>query len=264
MVLSAPSLYVVFARTGDVSKSLTQARRRAWTAPKDAAPGDIALFYFSGSERAIHAIGRTATHAFEGVPDKWTDSPSGYFARHKDIVTLDSPVSLDAIRQAFPQWKRWKNLFGVRVHIVPPEYRTQLSGLVAAQNATSRALLAHWLPAGSATFEPAEPSVFEGSLTEIVTFKQGRSRALRDRALKRSNGRCEACTVDYSTLLDGKGVRVLQVHHRKQLAATDRPRLTKLSDLAVVCANCHMLIHVNPKKALSIERLKALLSEAKA
>jgi 5-methylcytosine-specific restriction protein A len=107
----------------------------------------------------------------------------------------------------------------------------------------------------------AEPSAIEGLLTETVRYVRGRSRQLRDLALRNSGGVCCICDIDYRRILDGKGVRVLQVHHRKQLAAMDSPRVTALSDLAVVCANCHMLIHMNPKQALSIEDLRQMLGK---
>lgn len=51
----------------------------------------------------------------------------------------------------------------------------------------------------------------------------------------------------------------LQVHHRNQLALEDEPVVTKTADLAVVCANCHMLIHFDPKKALQVEVLRQML-----
>jgi predicted HNH restriction endonuclease len=105
----------------------------------------------------------------------------------------------------------------------------------------------------------AELSALEGLRTETVRYVRGRSRQLRDRVLKDSDGTCCVCDVDYKTILYGKGARVLQVHHRKQLAATDAPGITNQSDLAVVCANCHMLIHMNPKIALSVEELRRML-----
>jgi hypothetical protein len=99
----------------------------------------------------------------------------------------------------------------------------------------------------------------EGMLRESLHYQRGRSRELRDRALAGAEGKCEACQRDYSKLLDGQGRKVLQVHHKKQLALFDGPQLTKMSDLAVVCANCHALIHINPKKALPVRRLRQLL-----
>ncbi len=271
MALTHPALYVVFVKAGDVAQRLKEAAKRAWTAPKDAGPGDIALFYFGGPGRqAIYAIGGTASMAAAGVPGRWTESEHGYFARHKDIMVLASPVYRDDIRATFPAWKRWKNLFGVRVHVVPTEYRKGIAKLIATRNPATQRLLTPWMPRRKAGSERLPfisdegPWALEGLRTEIVAYRQGRSRKLRDRALARSMGVCEGCAVDYSALLHGKGVRVLQVHHRRQLTATDRPRITKLSDLAVLCANCHLLVHMNPKRALSVERLTTILREAKA
>jgi predicted HNH restriction endonuclease len=56
---------------------------------------------------------------------------------------------------------------------------------------------------------------------------------------------------------------VLQVHHRKQLASNDSPRLTKLRDLAVLCANCHMLVHMDPYKAIAVEKLRKMLARTR-
>ena len=97
-------------------------------------------------------------------------------------------------------------------------------------------------------------------MTETLRYVRGRSRHLREQALAAANGVCCVCDKDYSRLLGGRGVRVLQAHHRQQLAASDTPRVTRLSDLAVVCANCHMLIHMNPKQALRVEELRRLLN----
>jgi 5-methylcytosine-specific restriction protein A len=108
----------------------------------------------------------------------------------------------------------------------------------------------------------AEPAAIEGLLTETKVYVRGRSRQLRELALEKANGVCCVCNVDYKELLNGKGVRVLQAHHRKQLAASDAPRVTHLSDLAVVCANCHLLIHMNPRQALEVEELRTMLGKS--
>ena len=45
----------------------------------------------------------------------------------------------------------------------------------------------------------------------------------------------------------------------KQLKDIDQPVETRVSDLAVVCANCHMMIHVNRDKALTLAQLRKSL-----
>jgi 5-methylcytosine-specific restriction protein A len=74
-----------------------------------------------------------------------------------------------------------------------------------------------------------------------------------------AKGICCVCDVDFSLLLNGYGVRALHVHHRTQLSSSDSPRVTRIEDLAVVCANCHMLIHLEARRTLSVEDLRQRL-----
>ena len=106
-----------------------------------------------------------------------------------------------------------------------------------------------------------EFSAQEGALKEQKRLTQGRNRTLRDKALQQAMGRCAACGRDYSKVLDGAGKRVLEVHHRRQLSLRETPELTRVTDLAVVCANCHRLLHVNQAKTLKVEELKRRLKK---
>lgn len=106
--------------------------------------------------------------------------------------------------------------------------------------------------------ESASPSIVEGIAREAKVVTRSRSRKLRRSAMERSKGVCEACGTDYSKLFGGKGLRVLQVHHREQLALQDLPRLTSPDELAVVCANCHTMIHSDPLRAMPVEALRGL------
>lgn len=142
---------------------------------------------------------------------------------------------------------------------------SQMSGTCIPQDVAS-ALELEWeqLAQQLPTADDFEPHAIEGMVTETIRYSRGRSGALRKQALEVANGVCAACGIDYKKVLKGKGVRVLQVHHIKQLASTDAPRVTKLGDLAVVCANCHMLIHSNPNIAISVERLKKSIEQSRS
>jgi hypothetical protein len=94
----------------------------------------------------------------------------------------------------------------------------------------------------------------EGILTE--SRSRSRNAGLRLAALQRAGGVCEGCGLNFAKRHGGLGSKCLVVHHKKQLKDTDQPVETKLSDLAVVCANCHMMIHVNRDKALTLSQLK--------
>ena len=102
----------------------------------------------------------------------------------------------------------------------------------------------------------AYEGIVEGIARESIVLSRSRSAILRREALRLSCGVCEGCGVDFTLVLNGRGLRALQVHHKKQLALRETPEATSLEDLAVVCANCHAIIHTDPKEAMSVEKLR--------
>lgn len=99
----------------------------------------------------------------------------------------------------------------------------------------------------------------EGIARETTITIRSRSEPRRRAALERAKGVCEACGTDYSKLAGGLGKRVLQAHHRRQLALADEPVTNGLDDLAVVCANCHLMIHADVSNAMPVEELRQRL-----
>lgn len=85
-----------------------------------------------------------------------------------------------------------------------------------------------------------------------------RSRSPKNRALKllEAEGVCSGCDVNLREPFGTRGDRGLEVHHLTPLS--DRPEgpiETPLSDLVVLCATCHRLIHADPEH--SLEALQA-------
>ena len=97
----------------------------------------------------------------------------------------------------------------------------------------------------------------EGMVTESKS--RYRNPVLRSVALAKADGRCAGCGKNYRRVAGGKGEKCLVVHHKKQLKDTDQPVETRVSDLAVVCANCHMMMHANRDKALTLAQLRKSL-----
>jgi hypothetical protein len=96
-----------------------------------------------------------------------------------------------------------------------------------------------------------EYSALEGTRIERVSLDRARSDALRQRkiddAKSKSGGRlcCEVpgCGFDFATVYGKIGNGFIHVHHKKPLATRSAPEVTPLGDLALVCANCHAMIH---------------------
>jgi len=95
-----------------------------------------------------------------------------------------------------------------------------------------------------------EVGALEGEARERMITHRQREVWLRRKKLevtKRKFGhlRCQTpgCGFDFAQKYGALGEDFAIVHHLKSLASREEPSKTKLSDLAVVCANCHAMIH---------------------
>jgi len=79
-----------------------------------------------------------------------------------------------------------------------------------------------------------------------------------------SNGRlaCEVCEFDFSIAYGNRGSGFIECHHTKPLATLGTGTKTHIDDFALVCANCHRMIH-RRKPWLSIAELKGVISTGK-
>jgi hypothetical protein len=72
---------------------------------------------------------------------------------------------------------------------------------------------------------------------------------------------CEVCDVDFHRLSPQYGLACCEVHHLRPLALGPTREPTRLSDLAIVCSNCHRMIHQS-ESPLTVARLRQELSKA--
>lgn len=109
-------------------------------------------------------------------------------------------------------------------------------------------------------------SVLEGNPRLIVHLRRERSRALvkaKIDATLRSTGRlcCEACGFDFNEKYGELGAGFCEVHHLQPLSKADGVVETVLSDLAIVCSNCHRIIH-RSDPMVTIPALERLIAES--
>jgi hypothetical protein len=187
---------------------------------------------------------------------------SGPMIVGKGIV--DSPYIFDKANRVVHDGVPWQHQRRVKwLHDVPEVENPTNQNIVTVKPLSAADVKAIEVQYGSdkqSMARAATDADIEGLRYEIVTMTTKRSRRLRDKAFQMANGICLVCEYDYSKLLDGKGVRVLQVHHKRMLSKSEAETKTTLKDLVVVCANCHLLLHLDPKKVLSVAQLKKMLA----
>ena len=90
----------------------------------------------------------------------------------------------------------------------------------------------------------------EGKVRLVQHLRRERDpRLVREKknAVLNAKGRleCEACDFDFSIVYPGLGTNFCEVHHRISLSNSSKKKstTTSLEDLAILCSNCHRMIH---------------------
>ncbi len=107
-------------------------------------------------------------------------------------------------------------------------------------------------------------STLEGNPRFVAHLRRERNSKIvkaKKSATLRATGKlcCEACGFDFKEVYGDAGDGFCEVHHIHPLSKADGVVKTELSDLAIVCSNCHRIIHrSNPM--LSIQNLSKRVS----
>jgi 5-methylcytosine-specific restriction protein A len=72
---------------------------------------------------------------------------------------------------------------------------------------------------------------------------------------------CQACEFDFESTYGERGRDFIECHHTKPVSELDADGKTKLSDLILLCSNCHRIVH-RKKPWLTFEELKQYLQKS--
>jgi 5-methylcytosine-specific restriction protein A len=105
----------------------------------------------------------------------------------------------------------------------------------------------------------------EGKLLTKVHLVRERNKKIvenkKNRVLKITGAlKCEVCTFDFKDTYGELGDGFAECHHTKPVSHLLPNEKTKLEDLAIVCANCHRMIH-RTKPWKTINELKNILNK---
>jgi predicted HNH restriction endonuclease len=116
--------------------------------------------------------------------------------------------------------------------------------------------------------EKQEYYAMEGAIVERISKHRERDRKLIrlkiDQQLERNgNLNCEICGFSFETGYGQAGKDFCEVHHIRVLSESNEGEpTTTLDDLAILCSNCHRIIH-RKKPAYTIDEIKAFTAKPK-
>ena len=108
----------------------------------------------------------------------------------------------------------------------------------------------------------------EGTILSRLHFYRERNAALVTRKKETVLAecgflKCEVCSFDFKAAYGDLGSGFIECHHTKPVSLLRPGDRTKLTDLALVCANCHRMLHKRGRW-LSVSALRELWESARA
>ncbi|MFC4395592.1 HNH endonuclease [Arthrobacter sedimenti] len=117
--------------------------------------------------------------------------------------------------------------------------------------AVASAIKAEIWSGGAAAPAEGDPDAYgevaEGRLLLARHLKRERNQSLRNRKIQSVKNAglpiaCEVCSFNFHKVYGHRGHGYIEIHHILPLHASG-PTTTRLTDLALLCANCHRMIH---------------------
>ena len=99
--------------------------------------------------------------------------------------------------------------------------------------------------------------IVEGTKKLVYTTKYERDPKVRRAFLKGKHLKCEVCGFDFEDVYGELGAGYIEVHHKKPVSEGEH--ITDLNnDLAMLCSNCHRMIHRGKDHMITVEELRIL------
>jgi 5-methylcytosine-specific restriction protein A len=212
--------------------------------------------------------------------------PDTISKKHPEIAALSELLNKLPIHPDRPDAAKFRNVNGTYMKLcnflaLDPDYKGKgleaggrLERDIWTEFAADRERLVGVAEAIRKSYLSVEPSGV-AELAEEEEFPEGRVlyrlhrlrernrelvRLAKEKAMD-EHGRlfCTACGFDFAAVYGEIGWGVIDCHHLLALADLAAERATRLSDVALVCPNCHRIIH-RKRPWLSLDRLTELIA----
>ncbi len=114
------------------------------------------------------------------------------------------------------------------------------------------------------SLEGGDEEAVEGRVLTALHTRRERNRRLvgkkKSQVQKRDGQlKCEACGFDFEETYGDRGRGFIECHHVKPLHLLAEAQTTRLDDLALLCSNCHRMVHAR-RPWLTVDDLRSTLS----
>lgn len=102
----------------------------------------------------------------------------------------------------------------------------------------------------------------EGGRKVVVSTRIERNPRLREEAVQIHGYSCVVCGFDFTLIYGDWGKEYIEVHHLRPLGESENSQVetNPVTDLAVLCANCHRMTHRRRDKVLTLDELSSKIN----
>ena len=251
-------------RLGEFIENVSQQKGLdQWTGSSRFSVGDFVFFYFTTPTKAIVAVGIVSSRPIaKGGKVDWRSSDTRtFFCDFKPVWLLENPVHMPTLAGKNTQVKAWWGTQPFRHSqlIEPP-----VAGLLVAEASRLNPQLVSGLQTHgvSVTVRKTKGNgdlFTEGGTTEITKEVSRRDPRLRIAAIAKYGYVCMVCEQALSDNYGDMARDYIEMHHLKALSKQKGPYHPMVSDVIVVCPNCHRMLHRDGADPVPWKKVRAVV-----
>lgn len=169
----------------------------------------------------------------DGTPSAWVEL-NGILEYPNELNVVDMFEALDYFRGSSK--RNWGSRLNGSIHSLGESDYIRISALGGYLNI---------MPPPDPELEYARLENLKKLSLHVIRERNQSLIRRKKESVQRINGelRCEACGIQFADVYSETLKNYCEVHHNVPLATSSLQSLTRLSDLSILCANCHRAIH---------------------
>ncbi len=249
-----------------------------WTCHKNTKKDDLILLYRAKKRKDFAYIIQANENARSLKNEDYAREMGWkYGCNHRTIFKLENPITLKDLRErdsyfkdswgayrsnfqgiAFEiPYKVWEDLILIAKEKNPSD---ELESLLDQESIIETTVESD-LDSIQAEFSK-ENYYVEGGIKPSYTTRYERDLKLRVEAIKIHGTKCQVCGFDFEAVYGSHGRGFIEVHHKVPVSSLEeKTRIDPRTDMAVVCSNCHRMIHRKRDHVLSLREIGDLIEE---
>jgi len=231
-----------------------------WSCHKDTKQGDFAFLWRAKGKSDIG-------HLLQAESDAAPDEEWGHSCDYKTLYVFKNPVNIKDLRadSYFNDWSPLKRNLQGKVFEIQENYWKRLNQIAIIKNPDYKDIIKpsrslEQIVEDDLNSISDEEEYSEGKKSKRFVNYYERNRRLNIAARRIHGTKCMVCGFDFEQIYGERGSGYIEVHHLNPVSSLEKETsVDPKTEMAVVCSNCHRMLHRKKDEVLSLEELKKII-----